>query len=197
MGTADFHFGGAIHFRAGWETVCGGGRSFAGRQLTIAHHRDGKILRINADGSIPTDNPFYNTPGADQAIWALGLRNPFTTAFQPGTGRFFINDVGKDSWEEIDNGIAGANYGWPTTEGTFDQSAFPNLTEPIYAYSHVEAARLRAARFTIRPCSSSRHSTPASTSSRTFATPGFASSIPPIIPSLLSRPFLRASFRQI
>ena len=74
----------------------------------------GKILRINSDGTIPTDNPFFNTaPGVNRAIWALGLRNPFTFAFQPGTGRMFINDVGQKTWEEINDGIAGSNYGWP------------------------------------------------------------------------------------
>ena len=56
----------------------------------------GKMLRINADGTIPTDNPFVNqATGDNDAIWALGLRNPFTFAFQPGTGRMFINDVGR------------------------------------------------------------------------------------------------------
>ncbi len=68
----------------------------------------GKILRINKDGTIPTDNPFYNqATGDNRAIWALGLRNPFTFAFQPGTGRLFINDVGETTYEEIDDGLAG------------------------------------------------------------------------------------------
>ncbi len=78
----------------------------------------GKILRINSNGSIPTDNPFFNiASGNNRSIWALGLRNPFTFAFQPGTGRMFINDVGANTWEEINDGIAGSNYGWPNTEG--------------------------------------------------------------------------------
>ena len=94
----------------------------------------GKILRINSDGSIPTDNPFYNTAsGNNRAIWALGLRNPFTFGFQPGTGRLFIDDVGESTWEEIDDGIAGANYGWPTTEGPTNNPAF---VSPIYYYGH-------------------------------------------------------------
>ena len=64
------------------------------------------------------------------------MRNPFTTAFQPETGLFYINDVGASDWEEINEGFAGANYGWPTTEGDFNESQFPNFTRPIYAYSH-------------------------------------------------------------
>jgi Glucose / Sorbosone dehydrogenase len=91
-------------------------------------------LRINTDGSIPTDNPFYNTAtGNNRAIWALGLRNPFTFAFQPGTGRMFINDVGASTYEEINDGIAGSNYGWPTTEGPTTNSSFRS---PIYYYGH-------------------------------------------------------------
>ena len=92
------------------------------------------MLRINVDGTIPTDNPFYNTAtGNNRAIWALGLRNPFTFAFQPGTTRMFINDVGQSTWEEIDDGIAGSNYGWPTTEGPTSNPAFRS---PIYFYGH-------------------------------------------------------------
>jgi hypothetical protein len=97
-------------------------------------NRLGKVLRINSDGSIPTDNPFFNqASGANRSIWALGLRNPFTFAFQPGTNRMFINDVGQNTWEEINDGIAGSNYGWPTTEGVTTNPAFRS---PLFAYTH-------------------------------------------------------------
>jgi hypothetical protein len=66
----------------------------------------------------------------------MGLRNPFTTAFQPGTGRFFINDVGEGTWEELNDGVAGANYGWPTTEGDFTQATYPTFTRPFHTYQH-------------------------------------------------------------
>ena len=82
----------------------------------------------------PDDNPFYDTAtGANRAIWALGLRNPFTFAFQPGTGRMFINDVGQNTWEEINDGIAGSNYGWPDTEGP---TTDPRFRAPIFSYGH-------------------------------------------------------------
>jgi len=94
----------------------------------------GKILRINPDGTIPTDNPFYNqTTGVNRAIWAIGLRNPFSTAVQPGTGLFYINDTGADTWEKIDKGVAGANYGWPITENATGNPRFQN---PLYVYNH-------------------------------------------------------------
>ena len=92
------------------------------------------MLRVNADGTIPTDNPFFNTAtGNNRAIWALGLRNPFTFTFQRTTGRMFINDVGEVTWEEINDGIAGSNYGWPTTEGPTTNARF---RAPLFAYRH-------------------------------------------------------------
>lgn len=94
--------------------------------------RFGKILRINVDGTIPEDNPFYNVEGAYREIWATGLRNPFTFAFS-SDGTMHINDVGQASWEEINVGEAGANYGWPTCEGQCEDTQF---TDPIYQYPH-------------------------------------------------------------
>jgi glucose/arabinose dehydrogenase len=85
----------------------------------------GKMLRINKDvPRIPDDNPFYaQTTGNNRAIWALGLRNPYSFDVQPNTGRIFINDVGQNAWEEINEGIAGANYGWPIYEGPVNYTA--------------------------------------------------------------------------
>ena len=58
----------------------------------------GKILRLNADGTIPEDNPYVTKPGAYAANFNLGLRNPFAFDIQPGTGLMYINDVGAGSW---------------------------------------------------------------------------------------------------
>ena len=129
----------------------------------------GKILRLNTDGSIPTDNPFYNpTTGINRAIWAYGLRNPYTTAFQPGTGRFFINDVGQSSWEEIDEGSRGRNFGWPTTEGAFTQSQYPNFHRAVLyvrTQQHQRHAPSPAAISTIRRSTSFPANTSTNTSS--------------------------------
>ena len=136
------HNGGAIHFGPDGKLYIGVGDNGNGNNAQSLTTRLGKILRINSDGSIPADNPTSfpgiagTTTGADRAIWAVGLRNPYTFAFQPGTGRLFINDVGLSSFEEIDPGQAGANYGWPVTEGIFDQATYPSFTEPIYSYAH-------------------------------------------------------------
>jgi glucose/arabinose dehydrogenase len=85
----------------------------------------GKLLRLNPDGTIPSDNPFLEkASGKYQAIWARGCRNPFTFAVQPSTGTIFINDVG-GKHEEINRGVAGANYGWPVVDhGPTQQAGF-------------------------------------------------------------------------
>ncbi|HTD87648.1 MAG TPA: PQQ-dependent sugar dehydrogenase, partial [Candidatus Binatia bacterium] len=103
-------------------------------------NRLGKVLRINADGSIPNDNPFFNmATGANRSIWAMGLRNPFTFAFQRGRGRMFINDVGETKWEEINDGIAGSNYGWNTCEGVCSPPN-ANFRDPLFQYGHGSTA---------------------------------------------------------
>jgi glucose/arabinose dehydrogenase len=127
-----FHNGGAIHFgKDGKLYIAVGDHGGYNNPQSLSSYF-GKMLRINADGTIPTDNPFYNTAGAKKEIWALGLRNPFTFAFSPSsTGpQMYINDVGQDRFEEINAGSAGANYGWPTCEGTCSNSGFVN---PVHA----------------------------------------------------------------
>jgi glucose/arabinose dehydrogenase len=129
------HNGGALHF----SPVDGRLYVAIGEQGTPSNapsmtSRFGKILRYNDDLTIPADNPFVATDtGVFQAIWALGLRNPFTFTFQPGTGRMIINDVGAGTWEEVNEGVAGSNYGWPTTEGPTNDARFRS---PIFAYRH-------------------------------------------------------------
>jgi glucose/arabinose dehydrogenase len=130
------HNGGAIHFGPDGKLYAGVGENANSANAQTLSNRLGKILRFNPDGTIPTDNPFFNTAtGNNRAIWALGLRNPFTFAFQPGTGRLFINDVGQSTWEEINDGIAGSNYGWPTCEGVCSP-ANANFRDPLFQYGH-------------------------------------------------------------
>lgn len=128
------HNGGAIHFGADGKLYVAVGDNQLSSNAQSMSTQMGKVLRINADGSIPTDNPFYNTAtGNNRAIWLLGLRNPFSSAVQATTGRIFINDVGSDYWEEINDGVAGSNYGWPNTEG---YTSDPAYRSPLYAYAH-------------------------------------------------------------
>ena len=132
--SATNHNGGAIHFGPDGKLYIATGENAVRDNAQTLANVLGKILRINADGSIPGDNPFFNTAsGKNRAIWALGLRNPFTFAFQPGSGRMFINDVGEVTWEEINDGVAGSNYGWSLTEGP---TSDPRFRSPLFAYGH-------------------------------------------------------------
>lgn len=126
------HNGGAIHFGPDGKLYIAAGENATPSNSQTLSNLLGKILRLNTDGSIPTDNPFFNSAvGINRTIWALGLRNPFTFDFQPGTGRMLINDVGQSTWEEINEGVAGSNYGWPQTEGP---TSDPNFRGPIFSY---------------------------------------------------------------
>jgi glucose/arabinose dehydrogenase len=138
LSTATNHNGGALHFGPDGKLYIAVGENANSANAQTLANLLGKILRINRDGSIPADNPFFNQAvGVNRAIWALGLRNPFTFAFQPGTGRMFINDVGGDTWEEINEGIAGSNYGWPHSEGP---TSNPAHRAPIFFYGHGSSA---------------------------------------------------------
>jgi glucose/arabinose dehydrogenase len=128
------HNGGAIHFGPDSMLYIAAGDNAASANAQTLGNLLGKILRIHPNGSIPLDNPFnLSATGNNRAIWCMGLRNPFTFAFQPGTGKLFINDVGQSTWEEINFGLAGANYGWPTTEG---YTTNPLFKSPVFAYPH-------------------------------------------------------------
>ncbi|HQY87512.1 MAG TPA: PQQ-dependent sugar dehydrogenase, partial [Tepidisphaeraceae bacterium] len=143
------HNGGAIHFGPDGKLYVAVGENASSANSQVVTNRLGKMLRLNPDPNnpIPSDNPATFTvrqsgnnvvvtpTGDNKAIWAVGLRNPFTFAFDPTTGRMHINDVGASSWEEVNVGASGANYGWNTTEGNFNQATYPAFTLPLHTYS--------------------------------------------------------------
>lgn len=134
------------------DSGCGGSNDAARDPNVLL----GKVLRITRDGGIPSGNPFTGansarcnvtgstTPGIwCQEAFAWGLRNPFRLGFDPNAAetRFFINDVGQSAREEIDNGQAGADYGWNCREGTRTNSITgkcsptpPGMIDPIFDY---------------------------------------------------------------
>ncbi len=142
------HNGGAMHFGPGGRLFVAVGDNANSANAQSIGNRLGKILRLNPDpqNPIPSSNPTHidgiaGTPtGQNRAIWCAGLRNPYTFAFKPGTSIMFINDVGEGTWEEINAGSAGANFGWGLTEGPFNQNAFPNFTRPLVYYHHNDAS---------------------------------------------------------
>jgi len=93
---------------------------------------NGKILRVNDDGSIPQDNPFVNTKGACGEIWSFGHRNPQGLAFQPGTGLLYETEHGPTGGDEINIITKGGNYGWPIAHHDLEQ---PQMISPIRQYT--------------------------------------------------------------
>ena len=110
----------------------------------------GKILRIdprssgNAAYSVPSDNPFAQTPGARAEIWSFGLRNPWRFSFDRSGGGLAIGDVGQNQVEEVDwapapNAGRGLNFGWRPWEGTranFASEAAAGAVPPVAEYTH-------------------------------------------------------------
>jgi len=109
----------------------------------------GKMIRIDDDGHIPHDNPFYNTTeGNNRAIWALGLRNSFSTDIHPETGQLLACDVGAEDFEEVNDIRKGKYYGWAELEGDKTNQVLPsNYEDPFYAYPHSEGCAIIGATF--------------------------------------------------
>lgn len=132
------HQGGAIHFGPDRKLYVGIGEQTAELQAQQLGTLQGKILRLNADGTVPADNPFLkSTMGKYQTIWARGCRNPFTFAFNPAGGEMFINDVG-GKFEEINRGLPGANYGWPIAD--HGPTSIAGVTGPLHIYPQASIA---------------------------------------------------------
>ncbi|MBC7861465.1 MAG: PQQ-dependent sugar dehydrogenase [Bacteroidia bacterium] len=101
----------------------------------------GKILRINTNGTIPTDNPFYDDgnplTGNDDRIWTYGHRNPFDFCISKLNGNIYSSENGWNTWDELNLIVAGKNYGWPVCEGAYQWSsnsipcATTGLTDPL------------------------------------------------------------------
>jgi len=139
LSNATNHNGGAMHFGIDGKLYVAVGDNANSANAPLLTSVFGKMLRFNDDGTIPADNPFFGAQsGQNRAIWAYGLRNPFTFAVQPVTGRIHINDVGQNTWEEINLGVQGANYGWPASEGPDNVTA--GGTGPLFTYKHSAAS---------------------------------------------------------
>ncbi len=134
-GTIAFGPDGKLYISTGDGFDSGSGSNHVSQRLDSVR---GKILRINSDGTIPSDNPFNDGGGSNfDEIWARGLRNPFRFSFDSTNGTMYIGDVGGNSTvssiEEVNRGAVGANFGWPICEGTCSTSG---MTNPIYTYNH-------------------------------------------------------------
>ena len=99
----------------------------------------GKIHRVNDDGSVPADNPFVHTPGADPTIWSYGHRNPQGLAWDPVTGLLWESEHGPTGGDEINIIEKGKNYGWGVIsmgiQPGITKTTEPGMEQPIVYYT--------------------------------------------------------------
>lgn len=98
----------------------------------------GKIIRLNDDGSVPSDNPFVNRSDADPKVWSYGHRNIQGLAFDPATNQVWATEHGARAGDELNRVEAGKNYGWPIVTFSREYSggeitqerSRPNMVDP-------------------------------------------------------------------
>jgi len=110
----------------------------------------GKIARINADGSVPKDNPYVGKAGAKPEIWSIGHRNIQAATLHPQTGELWTVEYGPQGGDEINVARRGKDYGWPTISYgvnygpakapiTGGETQRPGLEQPLYYWDPVIA----------------------------------------------------------
>lgn len=114
------HYGGRMTFLPDGTLVFGTGEGYNYREHSQQlNSLMGKIIRINADGSIPADNPFVGRDDARAEIWSYGHRNPQGIVFDTNTNVLYVHEHGPKGGDEINVIEAALNYGWPAiTYGT-------------------------------------------------------------------------------
>ena len=135
------HFGSRLVFaRDGTLFITLGERNVGRAQAQTLDNTIGKIVRMNPDGSIPSDNPFVGRNGALPEIWSYGHRNVQGAALHPVTGELWANEHGPKGGDELNRVLPGRNYGWPTvsygteyTGGTISESGTaPGIESPVH-----------------------------------------------------------------
>ncbi|MEE4143572.1 MAG: PQQ-dependent sugar dehydrogenase [Halieaceae bacterium] len=142
-GSSGSNFGGALLFdEAGYLFIATGDRSIRSNSqhpglLT------GKVIRLNADGTVPADNPFVGSdPAVDPAIYALGVRNPQGLVLDSASGDIYETEHGPMGGDEVNVIAAGKNYGWPiityganyTYKSIGEGTRKEGLEQPLYYY---------------------------------------------------------------
>ncbi len=132
IGRNKFHNGGRLRFGPDGKLYAGVGDAQSAESAQRTDNLIGKILRLNTDGSVPSDNPFKNY------VWSYGHRNPQGLAFD-SQGRLWEQEFGNSAMDETNLIVKGGNYGWPNCEGTASQAGSgcntPGYIEPKYTYS--------------------------------------------------------------
>ena len=122
-----FHDGGRLRFGPDGKLYIGVGDAENGNNAQNKNSLNGKILRMNPDGSVPADNPFHNY------VWSFGHRNVEGLAFD-SQGRLWEAELGNNQQDELNLIQKGGNFGWPSCEGTIGNCGgfiAPKRTWPV------------------------------------------------------------------
>lgn len=112
QGPAFGSFGGRILFDAdGYLFITSGDRNY-GEMVQDPSNHFGKILRLNADGSVPAGNPWVGREGHAPEVWSTGHRNPLGLTINPLTGELWESEFGPRGGDEVNRIVRGGNYGW-------------------------------------------------------------------------------------
>lgn len=135
---SEIHYGGGLFFMPDGSLLLGIGDDGIPEKAQDLASTRGKVLRFLPDGSAPADNP--EIEGVRSLVYAYGLRNPFRIHRDDATGRIYVCDVGQQAWEEMNEIVPGANYGWPILEGPIAENPGieppANYREPAMALRH-------------------------------------------------------------
>jgi len=138
------HYGGRMTFLPDGTLLIGLGDGFDFReQAQSLDNHFGKIVRINADGSVPADNPFINTEGALPEIYSYGHRNVQGLLYDAESGRIWQHEHGPRGGDEINLIRPGENYGWPVATHGIDYSGAivspfetrPGMVDPLLVWT--------------------------------------------------------------
>ena len=125
------HFGSRIAFDGGGHVFISQGERFDRMRAQQLDMLQGKLVRLNLDGTMPADNPFAAEPGVRRVIWSYGHRNMQGLAVDPRTGTLWASEHGPRGGDELNLPKAGRNYGWPIISNGMDYSTGRPYPETI------------------------------------------------------------------
>lgn len=139
------HSGCRLRFGPDGKLYVGTGDAAVTGNSQNRHSLGGKVLRMNADGTIPTDNPFYREGGNARYVWTYGHRNVQGLAVRPGTTELWNTEHGTYRDDELNREQRGGNYGWQAKPG-YNES--PPMTD-LKKYPHAVSATWRSGNPTV------------------------------------------------